>query len=209
MENNEYYAFFLDDPAAAAFISAGKMYIGQVSDLEKVAENMEAQNEYIETAAALRQYFAGDKTVEHNIAMQTIPVLTPVKIIEKTEMRISERQWSHTNTWDSDYVVRFSEAVTEQILVSYNGDYIRCIRPSIKDFRTLGPLEKWMPLNSVILGNKSVIDVSVDNDGHDVFKLLLYVAEEYADDAEELKKRMRDPEALEFKYVCDEVFGDG
>ena len=40
-------------------------------------------------------------------------------------------------------------------------------------------------------------------------RLLLYVAEDSADDMQKIKKHLNDPDTFEFKYVCDEILGDG
>ncbi len=65
---NQQYVIHLWEPAAPAFCSFSKIYVGNKLDLLKVASNMQKADPQSETAKAIQEYFNGNHKATHNIA---------------------------------------------------------------------------------------------------------------------------------------------
>lgn len=212
MKNNvmekDYYALVLFDPATPSFCSFDKLYIGQEQDMMKVADNLERKNEYPETAKAICDYFAGNKNAVHHMVYRERPVLTPVFVIEKSQMRISSHQWEHTNVWGFPYLMRFASADVSQIIISHNSLYYRCIRAVFTDLQYEGMTGKWTALGDLIFGNDCVLDVR-SKTGKTFFENILYVVEDFSIDKNDLSAKMSDQKKIIYKGIIDEVIGDG
>ena len=106
--NEPYYELFLFDPATPSYVSLPKRFIGTKDALLAVADNLADQEFYKDTVEGIRAYFNGRENATHNIAFQTIPVLLPVHVLEKSELLLEEREWEHVNIWDCPYHTIFS-----------------------------------------------------------------------------------------------------
>ncbi len=65
---NQQYVIHLWEPAAPAFCSFSKPYVGNKLDLLKVASSMQNADPQSETAKAIQEYFNGNHKATHNIA---------------------------------------------------------------------------------------------------------------------------------------------
>lgn len=207
--NDPYYEFFLFDPATPSFVSMPKRYIGNKSGLLAVADHLAEEEYYKDTVEGIRAFFKGHTDVTHSIAFQTIPVLQPVRVLEKTELLLGEREWNHINAWGFPYHMHFRSAEVSQLLVQLEGSYLRFVRAKIADFGYRGFRDGWQPIGGFILGNASVLNIRDRGDGGYDFSNLLYVCEDASDSLEEQRQRMRDTNAVVLDGICDEVFGDG
>ena len=61
-----HYVLQLWEPAAPAFCSFSKMYVGAKLEILEVAERLESEQAMLETSAAIRAYFAGNHNATHN-----------------------------------------------------------------------------------------------------------------------------------------------
>ena len=209
MLNDEYYAICLDDPAVPAFCSFPKLYIGSEEDLLTLAANLDRDGVYAGTAAGIRSYFAGNTGVTHIIALAEIPVIQPVEVLDISELHLGARQWTHMNTWDCPYDLRFDSASVSQILVRHEGKILRCIRARFNGLTYLAFAGRWMPIGGTIFGHYSVLSIRpLRNGGYD-FGTILYMCEDSAKSLAELWPKLNDPDALIFDSICAEVFGDG
>ena len=204
-----HFALCLDDPATPSFCSEEKLYVGSKKDLMRVAENLSAQDNYPDTASAIRAYFEGRTNATHRIACREIPILQSVEVCDASELLLSERDWEHTNTWGFPYHMKFREAKVSQLLIRHEKRYHRCVRAAIEGFCYEGLKGDWRPIGSFILGNDSILDIAIRPDGMYGFGNILYVLEDSAKAPGELAARMRDPDAVIFDRICEEVFGDG
>ena len=150
MLNDAYYAFCLDDPAVPAFCSFSKLYFGTEADLLEVAGNLEKYGNYPETAAGIRSYFAGNTGVTHVIAYKEIPVIQPAEVLDSSKMQIGPYQWTHMNTWDCPYGLRFDSAIISQLLLRYDGKVLRCIRARFNGLAYLAYADRWNPIGGTI-----------------------------------------------------------
>ena len=205
----EYYALYLDDPATPSFCSFSKLYVGTQDALMRVADNLKQDGMYEETAEGILTYFSGNHDVTHHIAFSELPVLEPVKVLEKAEMQLEGKRWDHINTWDQPYHMSFSSALISQLLLKEGKTYRRCISASFSDLCYLGFKDEWRPVGSLVFGNASVLDIQLRADGHSSVSTILYVTEDLSDSLEEQLRKMNDPDALVFDSICDEIFGDG
>lgn len=208
ISNNQYYAFYLWDPATPSFVSSDKLYIGSKNELLRVAKQIEKRGGYPDTAKAIYDFFEGKTNAVHNVAYRDIPILTPVEIIEKSKMEITSHKWDHLNVWGFVYEMRFESATVSQIVISHNNKYFRCIKAKFKDLQYRVAMEKWGPAGDVIFGNDCVVE-SKKKDGHLYFGNVLYVVEDTSTEKEELSARINDESKIIYKNIVDEIMGDG
>ena len=176
---NQHFVLNLWEPAAPAFCSFAKPYVGSRHDLLKVAVN---------------------------IAYQEIAILTPVRVLATSKMTLPGRTWEHLNVWDCPYKMKFDAAEVSQIIIRYDGMYRRCIRAKLTDLCYEGIKGEWRPVGSVLFGNASVIEFNSDAGS---FENLLYVQEDVSDTKEQLETKLDNPDEIILDRICDEVFGDG
>ena len=128
---NQHFVLNLWEPAAPAFCSFAKPYVGSRHDLLKVAVNMKNADPQSETAKAIQEYFGGNHGATHKIAYQEIAILTPVRVLATSKMTLPGRTWEHLNVWDCPYKMKFDAAEVSQIIIRYDGMYRRCIKAPI------------------------------------------------------------------------------
>lgn len=209
--SEKYYIFQLDDPATPGFCSFNKLYVGTEADLMHVANNLEKENHYPETVAALRSYFNGNRDATHRIAYSTMKILTPIDIESEHKISFGEKKWTHINIWGFPYEMKCDSGITHQIVFKHDDKYYRCIRAWLKNLCYESVNGEWHQLTDGFWGNYSILDVSFMPDKKNfTFNNLLYVIEEIYED--EVKKAIDDlllEEKIEMKGICDEIFADG
>ena len=205
--NDRYYALLLEDPAAPAFATAPKLYVGREDDVLTVVRRLEKEHLYLETVSAARAFFAGDQTAMHTVAGNEYPILSPVQPLESTNLLLPHTQWIHTNTWDAEYELRAESVEVEQILVFYKKLYVRCIRACFHNLSYFGLMNDWVPIGRTILGHKSVVNITPEPNR--TLRNQLYVVEDIGDDPKEMTAKMCDAGAVMFRRIMDEVFGVG
>ena len=204
-----YYVLKLWDPATPGYCSFDKLYIGDEMALKYVAKAMDREEPGCETAMAIQAYFAGDKAATHSIAYQQIPVLELVQILACSEMSLPAKIWDHYNTWGFSYLMKWSAAAVQQILVPYGGQYRRFVKALISDLSYRSVDGEWRPASASFWGNVGVLRGAALDDGHRTLQNVLYVQEDTSEDMESLLQKMKDPEAVIMDKFCDEIFGDG
>lgn len=202
----QHYVLKLWEPAAPAFCSFAKPYVGSKHDLLKVAANIKNADPQSETAKAIQEYFGGNHGATHKIAYQEFPILTPVRVLASSKITLPSRAWEHLNVWDCPYKMKFESAEVSQIIVRCDGKYHRCIRAKFTDLCYEGIKGEWRLVSSVLFGNASVIETNLDVGP---FENLLYVQEDVSDTKELLEVALDSPDRIIFDRICDEVFGDG
>lgn len=204
-----HYVLQLWEPATPAFCSFRKMYVGTKQDVIMVAEQLEQEQIMPETSAAIRDFFEGNREATHNIAYQEIPILTPVRVLGESKLKLAEKEWEHLNAWECPYKMRMEKAEVYQIVIRFDGCYHRCLKASITDLCYQGIKEEWLPVGSAFWGNSCVLHIEGVSDGHSEFGNILYVQEESSKSKEQLMLKLKDPEEIVFDRLCDEIFGDG
>ena len=202
----QHYVLKLWEPAAPAFCSFAKPYVGSKHDLLKVAANIKNADPQSETAKAIQEYFGGNHGATHKIAYEEFPIMTPVRVWASSKITLPSRAWEHLNVWDCPYKMKFESAEVSQIIVRCDGKYHRCIRAKFTDLCYEGIKGEWRLVSSVLFGNASVIETNLDVGP---FENLLYVQEDVSDTKELLEVALDSPDRIIFDRICDEVFGDG
>lgn len=205
----KHYCICLDDPALPGICSGEKKYIGTETDLRVVLARMEERDVYPETIAACNEYFSGNTKATHNIAYNDIPILKPVQVICSSELKIGRKEWDHFNAWEWPNPVRFDSAVISQIVVKKGRKYLRCLKAWMENFAHKSVSGEWYPLDNRFWGHESLMSTEYKPDGSFVVNNLLYVVESEHQSLDELDDLILDEEQIDFKHLCDEVFGDG
>ena len=208
--SEKYYILRLDDPAKPGFCSFDKMYVGIEEAVLSVANNLEKNNSYPETVAAIRSYFKGNHAVEHRIAYRNHKVLIPITIESEHKTSFENYKWTHTNIWGFPYNMKCDSAMIHQIIFKFDGKFYRCIRAWLKNLCYESYGGNWNPLRSGFWGNDSILYVATTPHTDDfVFSNLLFVEEEHYEDFPTAFNDMLVDEKVGLQRICDEIFADG
>lgn len=208
--SEKYYILRLDDPATPGFCTFDKMYVGTEETILQVASNLEKNDSYPETAAAIRSYLKGNHSAEHRIAYRNQKVLIPIKIEAEHKTSFENYKWTHINIWGFPHIMKCDSALLHQIIFKYEGKIHRCIRAWLKNLRYESYGGNWSPLRSGFWGNESILDVAtMPNTDDFTFNNLLYVEEEHYEDFSTAFNDMLVDEKIELQRICDEIFADG
>lgn len=207
---NQYYAFYLDEPACPAFCSFSRLYIGTIDEVKQVIENLRKEGIYEDTVKAFDDFLNGNEKTEHCIAYQRIPVLTPVEVIAKGEViTLEAKEWDHLNAWECPYRMKFDGATVAQMVVKTDGEYHRVMKATIRNLHYENTVGQWSSLTDAFWGNRCVIKVNKKNKTEYSMTNILYEVESSSEDEAEEIAKMNDPEEIIFEHILDEVFGDG
>ena len=208
--NEKHYIFQLDDPACPGFCSFNKMYVGTEETLNVVANNIDKEESYPETAAALRSYFKGNTEATHSVAYSEMKILTPIKIASEHKIAFDQKLWTHINIWGFPYEMKCDSGMTHQIVFKHKNKYYRCIRAWLKNLCYESVAGDWQQLTDGFWGNRSILDVALVPDNTDfTFNNLLYVVEETYDDLQAAIDDIVLEGKINMKGICDEIFADG
>ena len=209
--DEKYYIFQLDDPACPGFCSFNKLYVGTEATLNTVASNLEKEQHYPETVAALRSYFKGNHNATHNTAYSEMKILTPIKVVSEHKMAFDKKQWTHINIWGFPYEMKCDSGLIHQIVFKHDKKYYRCIRAWLKNLCYESVAGNWNQLTDGFWGNAAILDVAFTPDSTEfTFNNLLYVVEEiYKDALHAAVDDITDIDKITMKGICDEIFADG
>ena len=206
--DEQYYALRLWCPATPPFVSADRIYIASASEMQKAMDAMDDSECCQETVKAYKRYMSGDKTATHNIAYRDIPVLEKVDLICTSIILIGEHQWEHINSWGYPYEMKCDSAEIKRIVVKYDNQYLRCYKITFKNLYTELVEGEWQRLNHFFLGNHFLLDVQYPTDDDFTITTFLYETEGIYDTLEEANA-IDKKDNIDFKFFCDEIFGDG
>lgn len=203
----QYYLLRLWDPSVPPFVSADRMYIGSESEIQRAMEAMEANSVCEDTVEAYKRYVAGDKAATHNMAYRDVPVLERVTLIRSSIITIGEQKWEHINAWNYPYSLKFDSAEITRIIVKYKRKYLRCYRVTFNNLYCENTSGGWEKLNSFFLGNSYLLDIQNNKDGSFTENNILFEVESEHDTLVEADDIERS-DNINFKFFCDEIFGD-
>lgn len=205
-----YYAINFKDCAMPAFCTFTHVYFGTQSELMQVASNLEKDNISPETSKAIIDYFNGDTSATHTVAFWKYNVLTPVEVLAEQEFILENHKWTHINIWGFPYEMKSDFIKAHQLIFKYENKIYRTIKGRFKNLCYDG-IDNWVPVKGTFWGNKFLLNVEYLDNGDDfIFSNILYHTQEiYEDDLEKAMSDMRDINKLEFKDICNEIFGDG
>lgn len=202
-----HYVIKLWKPAASAFCSFDKLYVGIKQDILSVTLDMESDDTESEMAKVIREYYARYQEATYRIAYREILILKSARVIASSKMALPEKTWENLNIWNRPYRMKFDLAEVDQIIIRYEGQYHRCIRAKITDFCYAGIHGERVPVD-MIFGNAFVLNAVPHPSGKITFENLLYVQEDISKDKESLILKLNDPNEVVFDRICDEIFGD-
>jgi len=209
--SKQLYRLTLDDYSMPGFCSFSTDYIGQLEDVksfiealrsdEKTAKN---QSELIE---AWDSYESGNHDVTYNAAYQENKLLAREKCLGLAETALTDHEWEHLNTWDCPYCMKCKSAESTHIWVSYHGKYHRCVRVKFTNLQYKNTVDEYVDFGGMCWGYPHMIE----EDG-DVTYHRMYVIEKPFNNKEEalldMENFKKSPD-IEFKYVLNDIFGDG
>lgn len=207
--DKRYYALRLNEPAAPAFCSFDRMYIGTLEEISMVMERLRMIPQYVDITNAWDAFLAGNKEATHNVAFSDIRLLQPVQLISSAKLTLSEKFWDHINVWGFPYRMKFSSAEVAEIVVKVERSYYRCIRAWLMDLCYKSFNNTWCPLTDGFWGNEFILDVSTDTAGHSILNNLLYEVEDSDEVLQNFDDLILDPDKLNFTPICEEIFADG
>ena len=207
---NDYYLLKLFDPATPGFCSFDKIYVGTEETIKIVADNLSKLNSDSDTSIAIQSYFNGNISAEHYIAYKKQNVLTPISIEAENKMSFEGMKWTHINIWGFPYEMKCDSANVHQIIFHYDDAYYRCVRVWLKNLCYECFNDNWSKLNGGFWGNGSVLNVTTIPGTNDfIFNNLLFIEEAHYDDKTAAFEDFNKKEKIEFKKICDEIYGDG
>ncbi len=209
MTKEQYYAFYLDDPACASFCSFSKLYVGTLSDLAETIRRTQGIDGYQDTNEAFEAFLNGCKDAKHFVAQHYKQLLTPVDFRASSELSLGEREWEHINTWRCPYNMKFDKAEIKQIIVKHEGEYIRLIKATITNLCYENTVGDWCKIIDGFWGHSFLMDVTESPQGDVTITNILYVVESSSKLLREEKAKLTDEAQIIFDRICDEVFADG
>lgn len=201
----------LDDFSAAAFTSFDKDYYGTLSDIRNFFEAMKADEDIAKQQqyeiSIYERYIAGEKKIRHTVAYREVPFLVPAKILCTESSIITDHSWTHINTWQCPYYMKFDRAESIHIWVSCCGKYSRCIRTKFRNLQYKNTLGNYTALGDMMLGYPCQIDGETGN----LFSRLWVEEKSFKNKSAALIDHQNfttNPDPI-FSKVLDDIFGDG
>lgn len=209
--SKQLYRLTLDDCSMPGFCSFNTDYIGTLEDVSAFIESLRSDEKCVKTESRLIEawdsYSAGNHEVTYNAAYQENKLLARVKCLGIVEHKLVEFEWEHLNTWDCIYNMKCEDAVSTHIWVSYQGKYRRCVRVKFTNLQYKNTIDEYVSFGGMCWGYPHMIEEDGDSTYHRMFVLekTFKNKKEALLDMENFKKL---PD-IEFKYVLNDIFGDG
>lgn len=201
----KYYGICLDDYAIPSICSGSKMFYGTIDQIEDMISAL--SDDFEEMIAAFGEFKQGNYDITYTVAYNKQKLMQPVELIAYERLNCPSTQWDHRNAWDCIYSMRFESTQAEQILIFYNGKYVRAIKPTFTNlqYRVKASPERigWKEIGS-FWGFPNMLSWKGDQ-----IMCALFVAEQTYDDLEPAMADMGDVTRLNFTQAINEIFADG
>ncbi len=208
--SEKYYALKLDDPALPGFVSGDKLYFGTKKDLLNYADRLEKSDSYPGTSAAIRAFFAGDRTATHHIAYRDIPVLIEAETLKTGHFELNNTDWTHINIWRFPYFMHCSKAECDVRLFSIENRYVLAVKASLSDLTFSGDEDREkISIGRTVWGHDSIFSFEDSVNGSSVMRTILYVEEKCLGDNDDPDTFFPDGKELKLTGICNEIFADG
>lgn len=208
----ELYRLQLDDFSAAAFTSFGKDYFGTMEQIQSLFDCLRSDQDiagrfqYI--LSVFDRYRNGEPNITHNVAYQEVPFLIPATVLHEAKSVLHDYSWTHMNTWEWPYYMKFDKAESMHLWVACNDGFCRCIQTVFHNLTYGTDQKEYDPLGSFILGHPGQIDGPPGGTLHN----RLFVVEKYfstRDDAmDDYGNFVNSPDPI-FSGILEDIFGDG
>lgn len=206
LNKEQYYALQLWDATKLGITPFEKTYIGTEKEILEIAKDMEKEKKYPDTVIAIKKYFAGDKTATHLIAFEKVPVLTPIIVKTERVLSLDRYEWVHKNDWALAENLKCDGVEASQIIVKYQGKYLRCIRARFKNLQY--EFEEGVFFGIERMRDNNFVYNFTATDDDTFLKSKLYAEEIIYDKYKDAKADFESMD-LRFFEMCNDVFGNG
>ena len=207
---SQYLQLLLDDYAAPSFCSFSKTYFATPEQLADFFAVIRADDnltrDFGKVLAAYDRYIAGETSIQHNVAYQQVPFLTPVELLGQAFNMLKDYRWEHRNVWECSYFMKCDAAESNHIWVQCEGQFYRCIRAHFKNLRYQNgngeyttPLWAW--------GFPHLFELS-DKEAYNRLYVVERTFTSKEDALEDIAQFANSPDP-DFRPVLDDLFADG
>ncbi len=203
----KYYAISLNDYFSPSSVSGVKHYYGTLKQIGNFINSLD-QEQYKETVSAFKEYLSGNTSATHVVAYAERKLLEPVTLVGDAYLLLEKVEWDFKNVWERIYRMRLKEAYVDAILIKDGEEYIRCIRPRLKELCYQSDLENadtWIPVQSA-WGHPGI--VAFDNENNKNIRCSLYLPEKRYGDVKPTMAELHS-ENVDMGIVCEDIFADG
>ncbi len=209
--SKQLYRLTLDDYSTPGFCSFSTDYIGTLEDVRDFIEVLRSDEGTAQSQSRLIEawdsYEAGNHDVTYNAAYQENKLLARVKCLGVASTTLSDYEWEHLNTWDCPYYMQCSRAESTHILVSYEGKYRRCVRVKFTNLRYKNTVGEYINFGGMCWGYPHMIE----EDGNITYHRMYVIEKSFKNKDEALldMENFQKSQDVEFRYVLNDIFGDG
>ena len=206
----QFYKIYLTDYALPGFCSGGVKYYGTMDELrEFIMTVAEKQGKDLDgLKAALESFLAGEQDVQHNVAYDYKPFLTPVEIKSEVAFNIGKIEWTHINIYGYPYYMKADEGTISEVILKDGDTYVKCAKAELKNlmYKSDPPIDHWRKLDGGFWGFPELLLYNKDKDT--TFSALYYVERESKEE-DDPALTIGDVKELLFEEFCNNIFGDG
>jgi len=209
--SKQLYRLTLDDYSTPGFCSFSTDYIGTLEDIKAFIEALRSDERTAQSQSRLIEawdnYEAGNHDVTYNAAYQENKLLAHVKCLGAASTELTDYEWEHLNTWGCPYYMQCSRAESTHIWVSYQGKYRRCVRVKFTNLQYKNTVGEYVDFGGMCWGYPHMIE----EDGKFTFHRMYVIEKPFKNKEEallDMENFQKSPD-IEFKYVLNDIFGDG
>jgi len=206
----QFYKLILTDYALPGLCSGGESYYGTLEGVKAFISAMRKQSDddLDGLEKALNAFLAGEQSVKHSVAYSQEQFLIPVELVESKVQFLENYKWTHTNIWGFPYYMKISKGIAQEVVLKDGENYVRCVKLDAQKlmYRADPPCDHWMSIEAGFWGFPGLL--RYEKIGDRTFTDLFFV-ETISNDLKECLTEIGQTESLNFKNICDSIFGDG
>ena len=209
--SKQLYRLTLDDYSMPGFCSFNTDYIGTLEEVKAFIEALRKDERTAKNQSRLIEawdsFAGGNYEVTYNAAYQENKLLARVKCLGTAQTTLTNYEWEHLNTWECPYYMKCDRSDNTHIWVSYQEKYRRCVRVKFTSLQYKNTVDEYVDFGGMCWGYPHMIEEDGDSTYHRMYVLekVFKNKDEALLDMENFKKS---PD-IEFKYVLNDIFGDG
>ena len=199
----------LEDYTKPRYMSATKSYYGTKAEIDalmdRLYEDSACRTRYQETAEAVKFYDLDDD-LTHNVAGQTLPILTPVREISRAEAHLDSYSWNYTAFDGTVYPCRYSEVKAVQSVIETETGYEHCVQADIFGLQVHYPGIGWANLAASVHGFPKMVTYA-----NGVHSMALAVSQEHynPDELRSILSMIIYPDNIEPSLLVADIIGEG
>lgn len=206
----QYYALYLDDFSRPSCTSGVKTYFGSLNEITQFIGELQKSGEYKKTVEAFQKYQKGQIEATHIVAYSEHKLMEPIEVIDDFKTAVIALDFEYINPYGCKYHVRIDRADISAILIKMKDCYVRCIKPSVFNFKYENEFcigEPWHILEGGFWGHPEIL-APCKKDKDIIIESRLYMAESFTEDKSESLEIFR-KKPFDMNIFCEDVFGDG